>query len=240
MPRRFQFSLRALFVLVTVVGVWLGVRVNSARRQAAIVAAIEQVDGFVSYDWQFDEDDHETGAIHPPAPAWLRNLIGDDYFQTVTAVYITNDPYLEDQRLPAVDQLPALKKLALGETQVGDATMPRISKLNHLRVLDISQTNVTDAGIVHLERLRGLKWLFVGTWDRKQTVSDAGLKRVAPAFDLERLQVVGHGFTDASIPVFEQFKDLRELNLTHTLVTEEGLERLKKKLPNCEIWSGEP
>lgn len=240
MPRRFQFSLRALFVLVTAVGVWLGVQVNSARRQAAIVSAIHQVDGLVYYDWQFDEDDQNTGATHPPGPTWLRKLIGDDYFQTVIAVYMINDPYLEEARLPAVEQLPALKRLALGETQVGDATMPRISKLKYLRFLDISQTNVTDAGMIHLERLRGLKWLFVGTWDRDHTVSDAGLKRVAPALDLERLQVVGHGFTDASIPVFEQFKDLRELSFLHTRITEEGQERLKEKLPNCEISSGEP
>lgn len=236
MPRRFQFSLRALFVLVTIVGIWFGVQVNSARRQAAIVSDIEQVGGDVYYDWQLEPG---VGATHPPGPAWLRKLIGDDYFQTVLVAYI-NDPYLEEERLPAVDQLPALRNLVLQETQTGDATMRRISKLKHLWSLDISQTNVTDMGLVHLARLRTLKRLSVGTWDRDRIVGDAGLKRVATTLDLESLWVLGHGFTDASIPVFERFKNLRELSLLHTLVTEKGIERLRATLPNCEISSGEP
>ncbi|HJT35803.1 MAG TPA: hypothetical protein VJ783_27490 [Pirellulales bacterium] len=229
MPRRFQFSLRALFVLVTAVGVWLGVQVNSARRQAAIVAAIEQVDGFVYYDWQFDQDDQETDATHPPGPTWLRKLIGDDYFQTVIAVCIY-DPHLKEDLLPAVDELPALRTLVLHETQTGDALMRRISKLIHLWCLDISQTKVSDAGLVHLSRLCTLKRLAVGTWDGDRSVGDLGLKRAASTLDLEVLVVLGQGFTDDSIPVFERFKNLRELCLDHTLVTKEGEERFKRKL----------
>lgn len=49
----------------------------------------------------------------------------------------------------------------------------------------------------------------------------------------------GRLFTDACIPVFEWFKDLRQLYLDHTRVTDAGQEQLTRKLPNCEILRDE-
>ena len=48
-PRRrwFQYSLRTLLVLVTVLCVWLGVTVNRARKQREAVAAIQELGGTV-------------------------------------------------------------------------------------------------------------------------------------------------------------------------------------------------
>ena len=52
-PRRrwFQFSLRTLFVLLTVLCVWLAVTVERVRKQREAVAAIEAVGGSVFYEY---------------------------------------------------------------------------------------------------------------------------------------------------------------------------------------------
>jgi hypothetical protein len=59
MSRRFQFSLRCLFVVVTAFCVWLGFKANSAKKQREAVAKIESVGGIVQYDWQPDLSDWE-------------------------------------------------------------------------------------------------------------------------------------------------------------------------------------
>ena len=58
-PRRrwFQYSLRTLLVLVTVLCVfcvWLGLVSERARKQREAVAAIEAMGGVVYYDYQVD------------------------------------------------------------------------------------------------------------------------------------------------------------------------------------------
>ena len=50
--RWFRFSLRMLLVVVTVLCVWLGFKVNAARRQKEAVEAILKAGGQVSYDYQ--------------------------------------------------------------------------------------------------------------------------------------------------------------------------------------------
>lgn len=237
--RLFQFSVRTSLLLMTAVCVWLGIEVNAVRRQRAIVSAIEKAGGVVRFDWELDENKQETGAKHPPGLEWLRRRIGDDYFQTVVAVFITENPSFRDEHLPAVDQLPGLRTLALGSTQIGDCIMPRIARCRGLTFLDISQTNVTDAGMEPAGQLRQLKELWVGDWWRG-TVGDAGLKKLEGLANMERLLLHGKTFTDASIPVLERFQKLRELWLIHGGITAEGQARLRRSLPGCEVTAGEP
>ena len=67
-PRRrwFQYSLRTLFVLVTVLCVWLAVTVERVRKQREAVEAIEALGGQVYYEYQ------SSGGQEPPGPKWLR------------------------------------------------------------------------------------------------------------------------------------------------------------------------
>ena len=46
-------SVRALLVLILVVGLWLGWVVHKAREQREAVAALQKFGGFVHYDWEF-------------------------------------------------------------------------------------------------------------------------------------------------------------------------------------------
>ena len=55
-PRWLRFSLRTLLVVVTVLGVWLGVQVNPVRKQRNAVAWIQEVGGTVTYDYEIGDD----------------------------------------------------------------------------------------------------------------------------------------------------------------------------------------
>jgi hypothetical protein len=72
--------------------------------------------------------------------------------------------------------------------------------------LDLTRTEIADAGLTHLEWLPGLQSLSLG-----ECVTDAGVQH------LERLP------------------QLRTLNLVRTQVTDAGIQRVQKALPNCTI-----
>src|SRR5262245_19014984 len=90
-PRRrgLNISVRALLLVVLVLGLWLGWRVNRAREQRLAVRTIALHGGVVSYDW------HLALLHSPPAPAWVRGMVGDDLFQDVALVDLRN-PSLRD------------------------------------------------------------------------------------------------------------------------------------------------
>ena len=77
-PRRrwFQYSLRTLLVLMLLVCIgmgWLAVKMQRVRREREAVAAIERLGGWCVYG---DPDSAEESR----GRAWLRKLLGDDFF----------------------------------------------------------------------------------------------------------------------------------------------------------------
>jgi hypothetical protein len=82
--RWFRFSLRMLLVVVTVLCVWLGFKVNAARREHAAITAIRNAGGEIICDFQYVPSPMIPGSlsldIHQPpnGPAWLRSIFGDE------------------------------------------------------------------------------------------------------------------------------------------------------------------
>src|SRR4051794_14492552 len=92
-PRRrwLQFSLRTLLIVISLFAGWLAVQVNRAHRSQAAIAAIRQFGGQVQYDYETGADGLPVKNALPPGPAWLRNLIGVEYFANVKAVEFRRD-----------------------------------------------------------------------------------------------------------------------------------------------------
>ena len=136
-PRRFlTFSLRSVFVVLTAAGIWLGVVVNRAREQRETVMAVEEMGGFVLYDWHFNLP---SQADRPQGPAWLRRLIGDEFFQGVDTVAFTEgrahpseDELLEF--LPRLERMRGLKTLFLWSSMSDDAKNACKSALPKCRI----------------------------------------------------------------------------------------------------------
>ena len=88
-PRRrwYQFTLRTLLIVMTLASVglsWFAVKLQQARRQRAAVEAIEKAGGWVEYDYELRT--RPPSDADPPGPAWLRNLLGIDFFATVVEI----------------------------------------------------------------------------------------------------------------------------------------------------------
>ena len=70
---RFQFSIRSLLVLTVAVAIpcsWLGVSIREARRELEAAKELKHSGGY--FEWS-----------KPSGPGWLRNLLGDGFFQYV-------------------------------------------------------------------------------------------------------------------------------------------------------------
>ena len=121
--RWFRFSLRMLFVVMTVLCVWLGFKVNAARRQKEAAALFLKAGGEVLYDYQIALNPPGTAALFkvlpnssPSEPGWLRATIGDDYFRKVVAVDLqpqNGQAAIAESDLKQLSNLPDLIDLGL-------------------------------------------------------------------------------------------------------------------------------
>jgi hypothetical protein len=181
--RWYQYSLRSLLVLMVLVaslGSWFAVKRQQLEKQRAAVKAIGEMGGEVEYDYQLDGSGRLNLDAEPPGPAWLRNLLGDDFFTHVVCVYLDGSP-ITDAGLEHLKGLTRLKELLLNGPQVTDAGLEHLKGLTQLQFLGLNHTHVTDAGLGQLNGLTQLQWLDL---DGAQ-VTGAGLQhlKVLPQLD---------------------------------------------------------
>ena len=104
-PKRrwYQFHLWHLFVLVLIAAIpcsWFACRMVKAKRQAAAVESIQDLGGWVTYDFELGPNVLIRGSVAPdgsmvqepvpPGPAWLRDFVGVDFLADVVRVSFDN------------------------------------------------------------------------------------------------------------------------------------------------------
>jgi Leucine Rich repeat len=212
-PRRrwYQYSLRTLMVLMLAIGCglgWFTARMRQARSQRKTVETIAELNGWVGYDYEFDASNHRIQGAQPSGPAWLRSVLGGDFFDRV--VFVDRDnygaipsdawweelrrlPYLQtlyvkdatDARLAALEGLKCLVRLKLDGGEITAAGLEHLKGLTQLRDLDLQYTKVTDDGLEPIERLTQLTTLHLA----HTAVTDAGLEHVKKLTQLQELDL---------------------------------------------------
>lgn len=169
--RRFlQFSLRTLLVVMLVVCVTLGWKVNKARKQREAVAWVQECGGTLFYDYEFDGGPLRNNP-QPPGPQWLRELLGIDFLDDVVFVSLHNDQVTDVTLLAG---LTSLEGLEIGGTQVSD--LSPLAGLTSLELLLVDNTQVSD--MTPLAGLTRLKWLAAIRTQVSDVTPLAGLTRL--------------------------------------------------------------
>jgi hypothetical protein len=205
--RRFQFSLRSLLLLTVVAAIgmsWGSVRLRHVRKQRETVTAIRAIGGGVNYDC-------DSVGRGPPGPAWLRRLLGQEFFAEVVSVDFSGahhfpipaDPQ-SDAWYPVSPQSDAWIEVDAYTGEDGPVTDDTIAQLlnglDRLRELDLSSSGITDAGLDHVRTLNCLEYLNLeGT-----AITDAGLERLRNMTQLRTLELSGAKVTDEGILEFLQ------------------------------------
>lgn len=225
--RVFAFSLRSFLLLLTVFCIWLGIQVDRVRKQRVAIAAIEEIGGGVWYDYQYDEFGKVRLMAKPPAPEWLRQIIGDDFFVSVVGVTFADTRFREtpatDAHLEHVIQFRELQWLIASGTRVTDIGMKHLKGLTRLELLYLNGTGITDVGLLHLAQLTELQELHVGSGKLHSVTLN------------NTVTLNGTQVTDAGLKYLKTLKKLKRLNVAGSRVTHVGAKELKKAIPKLEI-----
>ena len=184
--RWYQYSLRSLFIFVTLVCIAFGLYIGPKNRRHQAVVAIEKAGGIVAY-------------ADAPGDEWwfkrtLRQYLPRDWFDEVDRIHINNYEKADEHVFAALEQFNELKSLDLRNTRITDAGLIHLKGLTGL-LLDLSVTQITDAGLIHLKGLTGLQVLHL---DGTQ-ITDAGLIHLKGLTGLQELDLHNRQITDAGL-----------------------------------------
>jgi hypothetical protein len=150
----YQFSLKALMVLMVVVAVscgWVKWKLDGKQRERGALAELNKIGGNFNYDWQY------AGQSAPPGPVWVRKLLGDDFFSKVVLIQIEGD-HVTDDWLLHLEPLTGLEHVYLKCPRITDDGLSHLSRLN-LRELNLEGSRVTDVSLVSLQNFTQLSYL---------------------------------------------------------------------------------
>lgn len=188
-----QFSLRALLLLILVVGIALGWFANVYRQklaERAAVARLRAAGAVVCYDYEVDEDwlplDTRTQSVELPGPKFLRDLLGDDWFATPVCVHGGRD---WSRRVETPD--PAYWDAELrfrwllsrhGKT-LDPGAVEALSPLPHLRRLHLEHVPLKESDLDVIRRLRRLRHVYL-----PPQLSDAAVDQAKAALPQANVQ----------------------------------------------------
>ena len=219
-----------LLVAVTVLCVWLGFKVNAARRQREAVAALLKAGGHLSYDYQWIVDpvgkppfDHkwDYDAL-PPGPAWLRGFLGEEYFREVIEVIFTRA--VSEADLKQIAKLPSIWKVYLPGTRIllEDSKESRpIEDRDHAvfeGAVRLKYFLFDDASEVHgrgIRYLRNLKELLELRF-RSSPLDDSAMENIGELTSLDYLEINNAKFTSAGFKFLRHLPNLKHLILSNT------------------------
>ncbi len=242
-PSWLRFSLRTLLVVMTVLCIWLGFKVNAARRQREAVTAITKVGGDVWFDYQLTLSPSGSVAFSRPnalphEPIWLRSLFGDNFFHKVlvaeaqpalhTGTFEFSDlnwlAGLPDLTVLILDGIKIKKDTITARRPVIDSDMCMIAQLDQLRSLGLNHTAISGEGISQLANKRNLKVLsFMDT-----PITDSGLEVISGLASIEDLTLYDTRITNEGLRHLERLPHLSQFDLWDYKITDDGIRYLKQ------------
>jgi Leucine-rich repeat (LRR) protein len=247
--RWFAYSLRTLIVLVTIIALWLGWWVHSAREQQKAIAAIRAAGGGTSYDFQAGDHRCQRGQwgilLFPPS---IVDKFGEDYFQNVVgALFSFNQrplPSLTDETMRWVGELSQLEALDAGflPTKLTDSGVSHLAGLRQLRRISLVSESLTDESLRVLGSLQRLEELDLSLgWHQirpPRKITDTGMHHLRSLSDLHCLRIGNTAIADAGISSISKMTKLCVLELPGSQVTGRGF-ALLPTMPSVEhldLW----
>ncbi len=222
--RWLSFSLRAFFILLTAICVWLGYQVNAARRQREAVAALEKLGAYVAYDVADPYMVYEGGAaFRPPdlnsVERWIANRLGKDYVTTAIRVQLASAT-VRDEDLLILADLPGLEAIQLQNCpKLTDATLAQLPASRTLTGVVMNGTPISDRGVRELAKFPRLQALWLGD----TRITDAAMEPIGQLTSLTTLDLQNTAITDAGFQQLHGLTKLYDLTLSNTKIGDESL-----------------
>jgi len=226
--RRLGLSVRALMLVVLVLGGWLGWIARRARVQRGAVAVLRRHHAGVWFNQTWHQNPYP--ADPQPGPPMLRRWLGPDYFDTALSVrlYGRGIPQTTsgDEVMRAACQLPWLERLSIVGCDATDAGAEGLGGLSRLKSLDLRMNpRMTPQVVKSLGRLTNIEWISLGAIPLRD--GDMDFLRRLPK--LQYLGIFGHGstLTDSFLDQVPDRANFTALQLYDVPITAGGLGRLR-------------
>lgn len=139
--KRVRFTLSTLLMVILIVGIafasWRALVLEPFLQEQAALAALQ---GVKKKPW-----------IEPVGPAWIRDILGDRYFQRVTQFEIVGQDGC-DEELVHLKAFPKLRCLFLTGPNYTDAGLGHLQLLKQPIQIYFTRTSATDGGLDALRK----------------------------------------------------------------------------------------
>jgi hypothetical protein len=247
--REMLLGIAVLALVLSTAGRWLFLTYHQQRA----IQAVQFRGGSVG--------DYEAGGEEKNR---LYSTMGYDPFNRVQSLIFTSDRAVE-VAVEHSDQFPDIALLGFrrGVTNAGFAQAGSFNKFPELWIGEFFKSSIGDQGLQHLSQWTNVEDLFFNSCPN---ITDAGLRHLVGLPNLKMLTLLEEGggmvITDAGLVHVGQMKHLKSLTLTNfpkvtdaglvhlhdspkleylvvrlTGVTDEGLQKLYKALPDCRVVS---
>jgi Leucine-rich repeat (LRR) protein len=226
--RSLTISLRLFLVLVLVAGTWMAWKANRTRAQRRAIEAVERAGGVVGFDYEFRGGEYIQDA-KPWEAAWLRRMLGDDFFHDVVYVGYSDADSRVNSAMSSVEQFDRLEELDYFNSKLEDAGLSHVRNLKGLKVLILNGTRVTNRGLMHLRSLENLEELRLCTTDthgNHVALDEEGVENILGLTKLKKLSMFNSGANDRTIRHISRLRSLEELDLALSNISDDGLEHL--------------
>lgn len=211
-------------MVVTSFCLWLGWSLERSRTHRDSVAAIRQAGGTVYYSYNIAANGQRIPDARSPHAAWLRRILGDEFFARVEMVFLEDatDELLESLR-DHLGNLRTLDSLHLTHSKLTDKSAKDLAELTQLKGLYLGgNVKLTGATLAQISKLKNLKRLQL--WHAQ--IKDTDMVHIRALGQLEELELSFDPITDNGLLHLQGLAKLRLLGLYDTNVTDLGLERL--------------
>ena len=198
---RFKLSLRAMLILLTLLGIGLGLfgaRWNKARLQRIAsenVRMLASSGGYVdvSYDRSSDfGDDYVRTPTGWIVPMWFVNLLGEDFFFEVMDVAIQDVDLSKPAALDGV-QLDSFTQIYFHGCTFGPEAIETLASYKQLSDLSLCNCGIADEDLEKIAQLPNLKRLNLFTFQRyanPNQIGLSGLREIAKLKTLTQIELV--------------------------------------------------
>jgi hypothetical protein len=235
--RWLRFSLRGLFIALTLICVWFGWSVECRRRQQKLIDAIYELGGEVIYERAPNAlDDFLYGANEPIEVNLVSRSPTDAIFARLRRfkklrILRMRGAYITNAGIAELGTMTALETLELFYPFIGDEGASHLSRLSNLRKLTITDAQLSDTGLRFLEPLQNLQDLTL----KNVPITSAGLVHLELLPKLTSLSLKGSLVDQNGIESLAKLKGLKNLDADGPKMSRGDIAALRMAMPWCTV-----
>ena len=145
---------------------------------------------------------------------------------------------ITDKSLIYFQNLKNIRSISLNETSVTGNGFKYLLDKVELYQFEFSKSPITNEGLKYLSEIK-YKNPIIGLYLSESKITDDGMPYIAKMkFDQGRISLIGTSVTDKGIKHLVGFKNMIEIFLYNTKVTDKGGKWLEAQLPNTTVYWG--